>query len=66
MAKAYKCRDLLSGSMTVREYAEAKLDMLRNEMGIYPTFEEKGRLRTRETYIAVDNCARQIINDHWG
>jgi hypothetical protein len=66
MAKRYKARDILSSEMTVSEYAEAKLDMLRREMGIAVTSTEKGRLLTRETVIAVDNCARQIIEDHWG
>jgi hypothetical protein len=66
MAKGYKGRDLLYGTMTVSEYAEAKLDILRREMGIAVTSTEKGRLLTRETVIAVDNCARQIIDDHWG
>lgn len=66
MAKAYKSRNILYGNMTVSEYAEAKLDMLRNEMGIQPTMDEKGRLLTRQSIIAVDNCARQIISDHWG
>lgn len=66
MAKRYKARDVLSNEMTVREYAEAKLHILRSEMGIAVTLDEKGRLLTRETYVAVDNCARQIIDDHWG
>lgn len=66
MAKRYKARDILSSDMTAREYAEAKLDMLRREMGINVTLDEKGRLLTRETYVAVDNCARQIIENHWG
>ena len=66
MAKRYKARDILSSDMTAREYAEAKLDMLRREMGINVTLDEKGRLLTRETHVAVDNCARQIIEDHWG
>lgn len=66
MAKSYLGREGMYGDMTVREYAEWKLYILRREMGIDVTSEEKGRLLTKETVIAVDNCARQIIEDHWG
>lgn len=61
MGRYQKVREL-----TVREYAELKLSILRSELKIPVDEYEVYRLLHCNTEIAVDNCARQIINDHWG
>lgn len=48
-----------------RQYAEAKLNILRNDFYIRPTREEELHLLTLQTQISIDNACLSIINHHW-
>lgn len=48
-----------------RQYAEAKMKILREEFCLNLTREEELHLLTLPTQISIDNAFLSIINHHW-
>ncbi len=48
-----------------RQYREAKLSMLRNDMYIEPTLDELVHLNTLKTEGEIDRWCRSVIERHW-
>lgn len=48
-----------------KQYVDDKLEMLRNEMYIYPSPEEIAHLRTLKTEGDIDRAVKSIINRAW-
>ena len=55
----------LAPNLTVAQYCEAKIEMLRRDMGIRLTYEQKHHFRNLKTEIQIDNYARKVIFDAW-
>ena len=48
-----------------KQYVKLKLDMLRNDMCIYPTNKEVAHLRSLKTQGDIDRAVHSIIDRHW-
>lgn len=48
-----------------KQYAAAKVEILRRDFYIEPTEEELEHLKTFTTQISIDNAILGIINRHW-
>jgi hypothetical protein len=64
--RKYALNNPLTPGLTVDQYREAKMNMLRKEMGIMLKPEHEQHFRTLTTEIQIDNYARKIIFDAWG
>lgn len=51
---------------TPRQYVDAKLKMLRNDMYIQPTPKEVFHLRELKTEGEINRAVASIIDRHWG
>ena len=52
--------------VTPEQYVEDKIEMLREEMYIKPTYDEIAHLKTLKTEVSIDNAVHSIIDRHWG
>lgn len=52
-------------NLTVDQYRDAKMEMLKRDMGIRLTYEQQVHFRTLKTEIQIDNYARKVIFDAW-
>lgn len=51
---------------TIQQYREDKIKMLRRDMGIRLTPEQKFHFSELTTEIQIDNYARTVIDNAWG
>ena len=63
--RKYALNNPLTPGLTVKQYCEAKMNMLRDEMGIRLKPKHEQHFRTLTTEIQIDNYARTIIFDAW-
>ena len=52
-------------NLTIDQYREAKMEMLKRDMKIHLTYEQQAHFRTLKTETAIDNYARQVMFDAW-
>ena len=50
---------------TPRQYAKAKIEILKNDFYVNPTKEEEAHVYTLQTRIAIDNACQSIMDRHW-
>lgn len=60
-----KNESFLATFITPEQYVEDKLEMLREEMYIYPTYDEVKHLKSLKTETSIDNAVHSIIDRHW-
>lgn len=63
--RKYARRDPLSPNLTVDQYREAKMEMLKSDMKIHLTYEQELHFRTLKTEMSIDNYARKVMFDAW-
>lgn len=51
--------------VTPKQYVKEKLKILRDDMCIYPTYEEIKHLRSLKTEGDIDRAVHTIIENHW-
>ena len=51
---------------TIKQYRRDKIEMLKRDMKIKLTPEQKLHFGELTTEIQIDNYARKVINDAWG
>jgi hypothetical protein len=64
--KKYRTKDVLNPNLTVKQFCEAKIEMLEKDMAIMLTDKQKAHFRKLENEIQIDNYARKIIFDACG
>lgn len=63
--RKYARKDPTAPNLTLDQYREAKMEMLKRDMKIRLTYEQELHFRTLKTEIQIDNYARKVMFDAW-